>query len=218
VLRHSYFHANLQRAAIVLLALGLTQRIQFLAREEERSRLESEGKSQFIAHVSHELRTPMNGVLGMPALLRDHLFEPKVFHYNNVIYQSGLALLSIINGVLDAATTDAPTPLAGQFEGVTPFDSSSEKPLTILVAEDNATNQLVVEKVVEKMGHSARIVSNGKEALNAITDNPDMFDLVLMDCEMPVMNGYTATIEIREYEPMNNRKPIPIVALTANAM
>jgi len=82
----------------------------------------------------------------------------------------------------------------------------------ILVAEDNLTNQLVVLAQLQKLGYNADAVSNGAEAVEAVTCGG--YDLVLMDCEMPVMDGYEATRRLRKLL----RSDIPVVALTADAM
>jgi PAS domain S-box-containing protein len=82
----------------------------------------------------------------------------------------------------------------------------------ILVAEDNPTNREVVLAQLHKLGYSATAVNNGAEAVEAIQHA--RYDLVLMDCEMPVMDGFEATRRIRA----SNQPDIPIVAVTANAM
>jgi len=87
--------------------------------------------------------------------------------------------------------------------------------LKILVAEDNAVNQLVVSRILEKRGHTVILVENGKEAVHAL--DRDIFDIVLMDVQMPEMDGLEATKAIRKGESERGTR-IPIIALTAHAM
>ena len=86
----------------------------------------------------------------------------------------------------------------------------------VLVAEDNITNQQVALAMLKKLGCRADAVANGKEALASLRDIP--YDLVLMDCQMPEMNGYEATARIRDPQSGVRNTRIPIVALTAHAM
>ncbi|MDO6445632.1 transporter substrate-binding domain-containing protein [Colwellia sp. 1_MG-2023] len=86
----------------------------------------------------------------------------------------------------------------------------------VLVVEDNAINQRVAQGLLQKFGIQVDVAANGKEALSSLKDLP--FDLVLMDCQMPIMDGYEATKNIRaEHSEVLNRK-IPIIAMTANSM
>jgi CheY-like chemotaxis protein len=95
-----------------------------------------------------------------------------------------------------------------------PIVASGQK-LRILVAEDNAVNQMVARGLIAKIGHDVTIVENGAEALEILSR--ESFDLILMDIQMPIMDGYTATAEIRIREAALGRRT-PIVALTAYAM
>lgn len=86
--------------------------------------------------------------------------------------------------------------------------------LRILVAEDNHVNQMLVTALLGKAGHRIDVVPNGIEAVRAVPAAPD--DLVLMEVQMPEMDGSTATKEIRQLS--NDVRDIPIIALTANAI
>ena len=87
--------------------------------------------------------------------------------------------------------------------------------LAILVAEDNVINQKLATRLLEKWGHNVTLVTNGAEALDAVGNLN--FDLVLMDIQMPVMDGMEAVTRIREHERGSNRH-LPVIALTAHAM
>jgi len=87
--------------------------------------------------------------------------------------------------------------------------------LRVLVAEDNSVNQRLILRVLEKMGHSVRIVGNGREAVAAAGTEP--YDVVVMDCQMPEMDGFEATRLIRTHSSQAVRD-LPILALTAHAL
>jgi Amt family ammonium transporter len=99
-----------------------------------------------------------------------------------------------------------------------PEDHASDAPARgrILVAEDNEVNQIVVMELMNKAGHRCQIVDNGSKAVEAAMSGE--YDLVLMDCQMPEMDGFEASRIIRQKEITSGRKRIPIIALTANAM
>jgi len=89
------------------------------------------------------------------------------------------------------------------------------RPLRILVAEDTPFNQKFILRLLERWGHQAIIAENGIEALDAISNNN--FDLILMDVQMPEMDGFEATVEIRKSEKQTGRHT-PIIAMTAHVM
>lgn len=86
--------------------------------------------------------------------------------------------------------------------------------LRILVAEDNPVNQVVLRRLLERQHHSVTLAANGREALEAF--ERQTFDLILMDIQMPEMDGLQASVEIRRREQGDAH--IPIMALTAHAM
>jgi CheY-like chemotaxis protein len=90
-----------------------------------------------------------------------------------------------------------------------------QQKLRILLAEDNAVNQKLAARLLEKRGHAATIVSSGQEALAAL--ERDSFDVVLMDVQMPEMDGFEATAEIRKKEKATGQH-VPIIAMTAYTM
>ena len=93
----------------------------------------------------------------------------------------------------------------------------AHRKLRILLAEDTPANQKVVVKLLEKRGHSVKVATNGRSALEHITEDARGFDLVLMDVQMPIMDGLQATARIRELSDEQLRN-IPIIAMTAHAM
>ncbi len=96
------------------------------------------------------------------------------------------------------------------------LSEKSRQKIRVLIAEDNIINQKVAVKMIEKLGFRADAVANGWEAVKALESIP--YDLVLMDCQMPEMDGYEATRWIRNFQSGVINHEIPIIAMTARAM
>jgi len=96
-----------------------------------------------------------------------------------------------------------------------PSSELTRRRMTILVAEDSKVNRIVAARILEKLGHEAVLVTNGHEALAAY--QKQSFDAILMDVQMPEMDGFEATHRIRRLEAKTGRR-MPIIALTAHAM
>jgi len=100
-----------------------------------------------------------------------------------------------------------------------PVSENESLPLNakVLLVEDNPINQMVASKMLQKIGLNTVLANNGIEALNILKEQ--CFDLVLMDCQMPEMDGFDATREIRKLDiKALYEQPLPIIAMTANVM
>jgi PAS domain S-box-containing protein len=121
--------------------------------------------------------------------------------------------------LLDAIVTVCGPPVARERppapEARPPSSRAAQRPLRILVAEDNPTNQKLVVTLLELLGHTVVVAPNGRDALRCAEDRP--FDLILMDVQMPEMSGLEATAAIRQREKATGAH-VPIVAMTAHAM
>ncbi|MGO9574235.1 MAG: PAS domain S-box protein [Terriglobales bacterium] len=104
----------------------------------------------------------------------------------------------------------------GKQVGQPPSTVWANRQARILLAEDNLTNQEVAVAMLKKLGYSADLVANGAAALEALRKAD--YDVVLMDCEMPEMDGYEATKRIRDLRTGTRNPRIPIIAITADAM
>jgi PAS domain S-box-containing protein len=95
------------------------------------------------------------------------------------------------------------------------FDTKNNN-LNILVAEDNKTNQLLMQHLLKS--YQYKITSNGSECLEEYKTNPNLYDLILMDINMPILDGVKTVQQILDFEKQNSISHIPIIALTANAI
>ena len=151
-----------------------------------------------------------------------------------LVMLTSLGLLGMANHHLDAAISaqlPKPVKVSDLFEILRKLSSSrdiaappalrrhdlpenSAKSFRILVADDNLVNQKVAKRMLERLGHTVALANDGKEALSAM--KTASFDLIMMDVQMPEMDGFEATRRIREWEA--GKTHIPIIALTAHAM
>jgi signal transduction histidine kinase/CheY-like chemotaxis protein len=135
-------------------------------------------------------------------------------------------LVELMGGTIDAtsspgqgSTFSFELPLGEETLRVQPAPPAAPASFTggsrVLVVEDNPVNQRVAEHMLTKLGHGVQLAKNGREALESLAREP--FDLVLMDCHMPEMDGFEATRRIREGAAAVLDRSIPIIAMTANA-
>jgi len=123
----------------------------------------------------------------------------------------GKGSVFIVRLPLERAEPAEPAPAPAAVEA-----APTARALRVLLAEDHPTNQRVVAMVLESLGVELTIVENGADALAAATSQP--FDIVLMDVQMPQMDGLTATRLLRQHEREHNLPRLPVISLTANAM
>ncbi|MEP7203615.1 MAG: response regulator [Ilumatobacteraceae bacterium] len=128
----------------------------------------------------------------------------------------------LYNCLVGGFVTELERPVAEQPAVAAPSSTAndSNRPHVLLV-EDNPTNRLVASRMIEKLGYAVEMAENGREAIDAVTatiraGSPKRFEVIFMDCQMPVMDGYEATKAIRDLE--GNERHTPIVAMTAAAM
>jgi CheY-like chemotaxis protein len=129
----------------------------------------------------------------------------------------GAALLNLLETVLPGGAEHG-TVLPPAISEAVPLPARRTFPgAKILLVEDNPVNQRVAQHMLQKLSAQVTIANNGAEALQRLDTFP--FDAVLMDCQMPLMDGFTATRHIRESErSRGDGRRIPIIALTANVM
>jgi len=118
-----------------------------------------------------------------------------------------------VSNALNVSLTRTGIEVRPEAGGEAPLETSCA--LQILVAEDNTVNQLLLIRLLEKRGHRTRLAGNGRDALAVMAEND--YDLVLMDVQMPIMDGLEATRALRE-TVKDRLKRQPVVALTAHAM
>lgn len=185
-------------------------------------------RAGFLAMLSHELRTPLNGVVGFAEALESTDLTPAQRELVARLRTSADEMSSVLDGLLglgEAREARAPVMLPPAVEEGARDDLAAEEGAgaavtetdapRVLVVDDIAANRLVATRLVERMGFEVDTASNGSEAVEALRRR--RYSLVLMDCLMPVMNGWDAAREIREYEESIGRRT-PIVAVSANAL
>jgi len=125
-------------------------------------------------------------------------------------------LYSAIASAMADSAPGRPTPPASKAGVANGSETVVQQPLRILLADDSADNRLLIQAYLRKTPYQLEEVDDGEKALELIFNRD--YDLVLMDIQMPVMDGYTAVEKIREWEARTDRERLPVIALTASAL
>ncbi|MFT7612589.1 MAG: CheY-like chemotaxis protein [Parvicellaceae bacterium] len=183
-------------------------------------------KSAFLANMSHEIRAPMNGILGFSELLKSPtLIGEQQQDYIRIIEKSGHRMLNTINDIISISKIESGLMDLNISESnineqnvidllsIEPaFDSTKvlEKKLNILIVEDDETLYLLLRITLKEISEEILHAKNGKEAIKLCLSNPDI-DLILMDIQMPLMDGHEASKKIRKFN-----KDVIIIAQAAH--
>jgi signal transduction histidine kinase/ActR/RegA family two-component response regulator len=219
-----------QRLTQVLLNLG-TNAVKFTDKGEVRLILRKHAAPDGLARIEFSMR---DTGIGMDEEALAKLFTPFTqFAEGHPRRGSGTGLglviaqklVGLMGGKIDVLSSPGQgsifsftidLPVAQVSSGTTTIKALRVDSLRVLVAEDNVVNQTVVAAMLRQLGHVPTLVTNGRAALDALAVNE--FDLVLMDCNMPVMDGLEATRRLRAGGAGIRNPGIPVIALTANAM
>jgi signal transduction histidine kinase/ActR/RegA family two-component response regulator len=222
--------ADRERLSQALLNLG-TNAVKFTDEGEVRLAIRSHPAPDGTARIEF---TVTDTGIGMDAEALDRLFTPFTQIANAQRHRAagtGLGLViarklvTLMGGEISvrSAPGEGSTfsftidlPIAQASSGTTTIKTLQLDSLSVLVAEDNAVNQTIVAAMLRSLGHRATIAANGREALAGLARED--FDLVLMDCNMPELDGLEATRQLRAGVSGARDPAIPVIALTANAM
>ncbi|MBM4152064.1 MAG: response regulator [Kiritimatiellaceae bacterium] len=207
----------------ILLASDVTEELMHeddLQKAKERE-MRARGRNQvFSTKLSCEFRTALTGIIGMTQFLKDTHLDYEQSDYIATLDSCSRSLMCLIDGLIDEGDVEAKIEQYPEFDGtvsaarLTSSDTRNMRCLAgkkILLVEDNLVNARVVSKMLESTGAVVDVAINGQIACESVAST--QYDVVLMDCEMPVMDGYNATQWIRASGKTN----LPIIALTAHA-
>jgi two-component system sensor histidine kinase/response regulator len=165
--------------------------------------------------ISKELIERMGGSIGVRSPLNGDCNPPVAGAGAEFWFKLPLVCVSDAEGLDAGDDRESDSKASSHSNGVCD-KNFGKKMKKLLIVEDNATNRLVAELMLRKLGYPAKSVANGREALDLMSK--ERFDLVLMDIQMPIMDGLETTRALRDSEGFATSRTVPIVAMTAHAM
>ena len=203
------------KTTVLLNERDVTETVQAQAAQAaaEHQAAEAEARRAFLTEMSHELRTPLTAVLGFSELLSGSQLNPEQSEQADHIQQGGQRLLSVVNEMI--RVSEGAEPIArSQASSCIAGSPVSERAPRILYVDDSEANRRLVTTVLRSQGFECETADDGQQGLDAVIAGD--WDLILMDIQMPVMDGVAATRAIRGLQDFRSRAPV--MAVTANTL
>lgn len=208
---------------------NICRRLNKLFESERTTTNSTMSKNRLLDNIGHELRTPMIGILGSSDLLEHSALNAEQMAHLDTIKNCGERMLTIIDDILGISGSKTNVSCNRQESGYTnlntreKYDGLNDQncgylynqflPINILLVEDNDLNQKLILQMLTNYGFEAEAVNNGLECLQILQKKD--FHLILMDMQMPVLDGFETTRKIRANSCYDH---IPVIAVTANTL